>query len=50
MDEIRKGDPVLFQGERYRVVRVINGGRDIVIQNIEGDRLIVSPLTVSKGW
>lgn len=48
--DINKNDPVTFQGERYRVVRIINGGRDIVIQDIEGNRLTVSPLTVSKGW
>lgn len=47
---IPKNTPVLFQGERFRVLRVINRGRDIVIQNVEGYRMTVSPLTVQIGW
>lgn len=45
-----KGTPVLFQGERFRVVRSTNRGRDIVIQNVEGYRMTVSPVTVKVGW
>jgi hypothetical protein len=46
--QVSKGAPVLFQGEKYRVVQVTK--RDVVIQDIEGNRLIVSPLTVKVGW
>lgn len=43
---ITKGQVVYFQNEKFRVLRVINGGRDIVIQNVEGYRMTVSPLSV----
>ena len=49
-NKIGKGDPVRFQGEKYRVVKVINNGRDIVIKDIDGDTLTVSPISVVKGW
>lgn len=44
------GAPVRFQGERFRITKVINGGRDIVIINVEGYKMTVSPLTVEIGW
>lgn len=47
---IPKNTPVLFQDERFRVLRTINRGRDIVIQNVEGYRMTVSPLSVEVGW
>lgn len=46
--KLEVGTPVLFQGERFRVLRVMR--RDIVIQNVEGYRMTVSPLTVEIGW
>jgi hypothetical protein len=39
--------PVLFQGERFRVRKVI-GQRDLVIQNVEGYKMTVHYLTVEK--
>lgn len=46
MNTLTKGQVVYFQGEKFRVLRTINRGRDIVIQNVEGYRMTVSPLTV----
>ncbi len=48
--DIKKNDPVTFQGEQYRVVKVTNGGMDIVIRNRDLTTLTVSPLSVRKGW
>lgn len=45
-----KGEPVRFMGERYRVVRMVHGGRDVVLQNVFGTRLTVTPVTVERGW
>lgn len=45
---LEKNTPVRFQGEKYRVVRATS--LDVVIQDVEGNRLIVSPLTVQIGW
>jgi hypothetical protein len=45
---VKKNDPVRFQGERYRVVRV--KGVDVVIRNVEGRQLTVHHLTVEAGW
>ena len=50
METFTKGEPVRFQGEKYRVRRTINNGYDIVIEDIEGNTLTVSPLTVERGW
>lgn len=41
------GTPVRFQGERFRVRKVINQ-RDLVIQNVEGYKMTVHYLTVEK--
>ena len=50
METFTKSEPVRFQGEKYRVREVLNNGRDIKIQDIEGNTLIVSPLSVERGW
>jgi hypothetical protein len=44
---MKQGTVVYFQGEKFRVLRTANRGRDIVIQNVEGYRMTVSPLTVA---
>lgn len=46
----KTGDLVRFQGERFRVLRKTNRGRDIVIVNVENYKMTVSPLTVEEGW
>lgn len=48
--EFKQGTQVRFQGERFRVVRTTNRGRDIVIMNVEGYKMTVSPLSVEVGW
>lgn len=47
---IVSGTPVLFQGERFRVIRLVNGKRDAVIQNVEGYRMTVGILCLEEGW
>ena len=47
MNTITKGQVVYFQGEKFRVRKVINQ-RDLVIQNVEGYKMTVHYLTVEK--
>lgn len=46
-NEFPVGTPVRFQGERFRVRKVV-GQRDLVIQNVEGYKMTVHYLTVEK--